>query len=238
MRDAALSQEPPHAENAEKAGAVAILGAILDRLAARAAHAGASDDGEPAAPDETEAGPTARLGDVIDELDERAFGLLLLLLALPCCLPFVYILPQIVALPMLALAGQLAVGRHHPWLPKKLHDRTFAIATFRGVLDRSAKYVGWVERFTRPRLLAVTGPIGARVVGVLLLAPVASILTPLPSTNTLPGIGVAIASVGLVERDGVMVIAGLIIGLGWVALLLFLGVEAAHFIKEWLTARF
>jgi hypothetical protein len=42
---------------------------------------------------------TISLGALSDLMEERAFGLLLLVLALPCCLPFVYILPQLVALP-------------------------------------------------------------------------------------------------------------------------------------------
>lgn len=182
--------------------------------------------------------PEARLGDILDRLDERAYGVLILLLALPCCLPFVYILPQIVALPMLALAGQMAAGRRHPWLPKRLHDRRFSIPAFEKVLARSGKYIRFVERFARPRFGAITGPVGARVVGALMIAPMASILVPLPSTNTVPGIGVAMASVGLIERDGLLVILGLLFGLAWVALLLFLGFEAASLIKDWIAARF
>ena len=182
--------------------------------------------------------PRARLGDILDRLDERAFGLILLLLALPCCLPFVYVLPQIVALPMIALAVQMAAGRHHPWLPKKLHDRTFSVPAFEKVVTRSEKYVGWVERLAQPRLSAVTSHLGARVIGLLLLVPTASILVPLPSTNTVPGIGVAIASLGLIERDGALVILGLAIGFVWVTLLVFFGYEAVHMIKAWLAARF
>lgn len=179
---------------------------------------------------------TAKLGDVIDRLDERAFGFLLLLLALPCCLPFVYILPQIVAVPMLALAVQMAAGRHHPWLPRKLHERPFSVPAFQKVVARSARYVGWVEHFATPRLRPVTGHLATRLVGALLLIPTASILVPLPSTNTIPGIGVAIASLGLIERDGVLVILGLLVGFIWVGLLLFLGLEAMQFIKDWLGA--
>lgn len=190
-----------------------------------------------AAPSDQEQTPTAKFGDVIDRLDERAFGFLLLLFALPCCLPFVYLLPQLVALPMLALAGQMAAGGRHPWLPKKLHERSFSIDAFQSVVTRAAKYGGWIERIAQPRLSAVTGPIGARIVGALLLIPIASILTPLPSTNTVPGIGVAIAALGLVERDGLLVIAGLVIGFAWVFLLVFLGAEAVQFLKDWLTAR-
>jgi hypothetical protein len=48
---------------------------------------------------------------------------------------------------------------------------------------------------------------------------IASILIPLPATNTLPGIGVAIASIGLITRDGLLVLAGLAIGAAWIVLL-------------------
>ncbi len=181
---------------------------------------------------------TAKLGDVLDRLDDRAFGFLLLLLALPCCIPFVWGIPQIVALPMLALAGQMAMGRHHPWLPRTLHERPFSVPAFQKVVTRSARYVGWIERFATPRLRPVTSHLATRIVGALLLIPTASILLPVPSTNTIPGIGVAIASLGLIERDGILVILGLLIGFIWVGLLLFFGLEATQLIKDWLTARF
>lgn len=218
--------DPANETNRTIRGATQILKDVLAELAT----------GPHAIEKETGA-PQARLGDLIDALDERAFGFLLLLLALPCCLPFVYLLPQIVALPMLALAAQLALGREHPWLPKKLHDRDFNVPDFQKVVRRSERYLGWFERVARPRLAGVTDGLGARIVGGLLLIPTASILVPLPSTNTIPGIGVAIAALGLIERDGVLVILGLVIGFAWVTLLLVLGVEAASLIKDWLTAR-
>ncbi|MEL6372143.1 MAG: exopolysaccharide biosynthesis protein [Pseudomonadota bacterium] len=182
-------------------------------------------------------GAKTTLGALIERLDERAFGLMILFLALPCCLPFVYLLPQIVALPMLALSGQMALGRKSPWLPAKLAGREFQIAGFTSVLERSEKYVGWFEAIAKPRFTVLTGHKGSRIVGLLLMAPCASILVPLPATNTVPGIGVAIASVGLLERDGVLVVLGLIIGFAWIAILLFFGLEAASLFKAWLTAR-
>ena len=216
---------------AEAAGATALLRRILVSLGVGSPAPAAADDGS------GETAPDAVLGDVVNALDERAFGFMLLLLALPCCLPFVYVLPQIVALPMLALAGQLAAGRAHPWLPRRLAGRRFSTAMFLSVLDRSARYVAWFEALARPRLLFITGHTGARVVGALLLIPCASILVPLPGTNTAPGIGVAVASLGLIERDGALVLLGLAIGLAWVAILLIFGLEAASILKAWLAAR-
>ena len=177
-----------------------------------------------------------RLGDLVTALDERAFGLLLLIFALPCCIPILYGIPQIVALPMLALTGQIAAGRHSPWLPDALANRRFDADTMAGVVRRAQRYVGWAERLARPRLTALTEGVGLRVVGALLLVPCASILVPLPSTNTAPGIGVAVASVGLIERDGLLVLGGLLFGLAWVAFLVtitvLLGAEATSIVKD------
>ncbi|MEQ8657009.1 MAG: exopolysaccharide biosynthesis protein [Hyphomicrobiales bacterium] len=160
------------------------------------------------------------LGTLATALKERAFGLMILALALPCCLPFVYLIPQIVALPILVLTGQMASGRHVPWLPEKLKTRDFDIAAMRTVVARGKKWFGWTEHISRPRLLALSGPRATRIVGALMMIPAASILVPLPSTNTVPGIGVTITSIGLIERDGLMILLGLLIGIAWVAFLL------------------
>ncbi|WOI54443.1 exopolysaccharide biosynthesis protein [Parvularcula sp. LCG005] len=167
-------------------------------------------------------GPKSTLGKLIDALDERAFGLMLLILALPCCIPFLWGIPQIVALPMLALAAQMAMGREAPWLPKSLQERTFAIEGMRHTVSKAERYLGWLERLAARRLTVLTDGVGVRIVGALMLIPTASILVPAPGTNTAPGIGVAIAAVGLLERDGLLVLLGLMIGLAWVFLLLFL----------------
>ena len=222
---------PP--ENEDKMlGATAFLRAMLADL-----ESGNGGRAAPADSDGVESRTHATLGDVADRLDERAFGLMLLLLALPCCLPFVYGLPQIVALPMLALAGQMALGRDSPWLPSGLASRRFEIAGFRSVLDRAQRYLGWIENIARPRFAKVTSPLAVRITGALLLVPCASILVPLPGTNTAPGIGVAVAAVGMIERDGLLIAIGLVIGFLWVAALLIFGAEAASALKDAVAAR-
>jgi len=183
-----------------------------------------------------ETGPRTTLRLLINELDERAYGLLLLLLALPCCLPFVYLLPQIVALPMIAICLQLATGKKSPWLPEKLGAREFGITEFEMVVGHSKRYIGWVEIFTRPRLYFLTEGLGLRLIGAGLAIPCASILVPFPLTNTVPGISVALAAIGLIERDGLLTVFGLVCGLFWVFLLVFFGVEGVQLLKEWVTS--
>nr|WP_246408570.1 exopolysaccharide biosynthesis protein [Parvularcula dongshanensis] len=176
------------------------------------------------------------LGRVLDSLDERGFGLLLLVLALPCCIPFLWGIPQVVSLPMLAVAFQIARGAHRPWLPASLRARRFSVERMKASVTRVHRYIGWIERLARPRLSAVVEGAGLRIVGALLLVPTISILMPFPGSNTAPGIGVAIVSVGLLEKDGLLTLAGLVFGLAWVVFLVtifvLLGAEATSIVKE------
>ena len=174
--------------------------------------------------------PTITLGQLSDAMQERAFGLLLLILALPCSLPFVYVLPQIVALPMALLAWQMASGRTAPWLPETLRKRSMSVDALNDVIRRAQKYGGWLEALAHPRFAGVTGKTGMRIIGALLIIPSLSILVPLPLTNTVPGIGVAIAAVGLIERDGLFSVAGLFVGLVWVGLLVIGGPALIYFL--------
>ena len=166
------------------------------------------------------------IGTLIDALRGRAYGVIMLLMALPCCLPFVYGLPQIVALPMLALAWQMAAGREVVWLPAGLRRRTFRISLLAGTVARARPWLKRFEILAGPRLAFLSAGTGLRVVGAILLVPCASILIPLPLTNSMPALGVAIVSVGLIERDGLLILFGLFVGLAWVAALI-IGGEAA-----------
>lgn len=177
------------------------------------------------------------LREILDQLDESAFGAGLFFLALPCCIPFLYGVPQIVSLPMMALAGQMAAGRDQPWMPDKFSqrkiDRTGLVQMARG----GRKWLGWIETFSRPRLTVITGKRSERIVGLCLSLFSASILLPLPMTNTVPGFGVALASFGLINRDGLLVLLGLLLGFAWVAGLVVLGpvalLAAIGALKDW-----
>lgn len=180
---------------------------------------------------------TISLGALTDGMEERAFGLLLLLLALPCGLPFVYLLPQLVALPMLLLVAQMAMGRRSPWLPERLRSRNLPIDRFLNVVAMARKYAGWLEKLAHERISWLTSSSTTRIVGALLLIPCASILVPLPLTNTVPGIAVALAAVGLIERDGLFVLLGIVGGLIWVALLFIGGPALIYFVVDFVLNR-
>jgi hypothetical protein len=159
------------------------------------------------------------LHDFTHALGERAFGLMLFALSVPVCIPLLYGIPQIVALPMMAIALQMAMGRAEPWMPQRFGERMLGKAGLQQMAAGSSKYFGWIERVARPQLMLLSGPTAERLVGAIFVMFIASILIPLPATNTLPGIGIAVASIGLITRDGLLVLAGLTIGIAWILLL-------------------
>lgn len=179
------------------------------------------------------------LREIFDQLDESAFGAGLFLLALPCCIPFLYGVPQVVALPMMALAVQMAMGKDQPWLPDALGTRKINREGLTAMAKGGRKWLGWIETFSKPRLTTITGPRSERLIGVILCLFCASILVPLPMTNTVPGFAVALAAFGLINKDGFLVVIGCLLGFVWVSSLLILGptavLTAIHFGKDWVT---
>ncbi len=162
------------------------------------------------------------IGELIDALQDRAFGFLLLILALPCSIPFLYGVPQAVSLPLIFVAAQIILGRHTLWLPETVKKRSFSASAFRDMTARAAPYVRWFEVLSRPRLVWLTRGTIERLLGLFILIFSISIAIPLPLTNTVPGFAVAIMALGFIERDGLLIIAGTIIGTAWIIILVSL----------------
>ena len=179
-------------------------------------------------------GETVTLDWVLAQLNERAFGLFLLILALPCCIPFLYGIPQVVALPLMFVSLQILLGRRVPWLPQSLGARTVSTAGIASLAARAGPWLRRIEAVSRPRLGVLTRPPVDRVVGLALVLFSASILVPLPGTNTVPGFAVVVVAMGLLQRDGVLVGVGMLIGTAWIASLVFAGATLASLVKSWL----
>lgn len=179
---------------------------------------------------ETAPGDRIPLGTLVDALGERTFGLVMLVLALPCAIPFLYGVPQIVSVPMVFVAGQMLLGRKALWLPDRLRTRSFARADFVAMMERARPWLERFERLARPRLGVLASPPLERLVGLAMLIASLSIALPLPLTNTVPGIGVAIIALGLIERDGLLILGGALVALIWIGFLAFAGTTVVAFV--------
>ncbi len=169
----------------------------------------------------------------MDRLNERAFGLFLLILALPCCIPFLYGIPQVVSLPLMFVSAQILMGRRTPWLPAKLAARHVSSEGLKSLAARAGPWLRRIEAISHPRLTALTRPPLDRIVGGALVLFSASILVPLPLTNTVPGFAIVVVAMGVLQRDGILVILGALLGTAWIASLIFAGVSLVSLLKTW-----
>lgn len=177
---------------------------------------------------------TVTLDWALHQMNERAFGLFLLVLALPCCIPLLYGIPQVVALPLMFISVQILLGRSSPWLPAKLGARTISKQGLQSLADRAGPWLRKIEAISRPRLTTLSRPPLDRLVGLALVVFSASILVPLPGTNTVPGIAVVMVSMGLLQRDGFVILSGLFVGTVWIATLIIAGATVASLVLGWL----
>jgi len=175
--------------------------------------------------------------DILEALHERGFGFLLFIFALPAALPIPGLgINTIIALPLFFLTTQQMLGRKSLWIPEALKYKSVSRSFFEKVVSKSLPYIKKIEFFLKPRLGFVTQGVFSNLIGLAGLIMALSVTIPLPLTNTVPAMGVALMALGVIMRDGLAVIFGAIVGLAWVAMLvyvtIFLGTEGLDLIKE------
>jgi hypothetical protein len=181
------------------------------------------------------------LASVLDLAGERVFGFLFVLLALPSALPVPapgYSIPFGVL--MLILAAQLIIGRQRPWFPKKWLNHEIPIKKVQGFIQAGLSWLRRIELISRPRMTMVcTSFVGRAVIGCAIALMAISMMIPIPGTNTLPAMGIFITGFGLLDDDGVISLAGLVVclmGLMLSTLILIFGYEAVkgaiHLIQQ------
>ncbi|PWC31468.1 exopolysaccharide biosynthesis protein [Azospirillum sp. TSO35-2] len=157
------------------------------------------------------AGDRISLAEVMDALGDRAFGALLLILSIPNVLP-VPGLSTATGVPMILIGAQMALGRHGPWLPRRILATSFDRGAFLGVIRRAKPWADRVERHLRPRLPALAGPSAERVLGVAVMVLAIVLSLPIVFGNQPPALAIALIALGLMESDGAFVAAGLVAG--------------------------
>ena len=157
--------------------------------------------------------PTLTVGEMLDAFDSRAFGAMLLVFGLLNTLPLPPGSSTILSLPILLLAPQIAMGADHPWLPRRLTEKPWKRDDMRGLFRRLAPIVRSMELITRPRLRPMFAPMGERAIGVVCTLLALVLVLPIPLGNLAPGATVAILALALLQRDGILALAGYLMAL-------------------------
>lgn len=169
--------------------------------------------------------------DLLAELDQRAIAAMLFVFAVPNTIPVPPGVSGVLGAPLLFLAAQLMLGRA-PWLPALIADRSFARADFARILDKIGPWLTKAERLMRPRLTVFIKPPAEYIIGAITLVLAIVLFLPIPLGNMLPAIAICILSLGLIQRDGVWIIAGTATAIA--SIIIVSGVIAAFAFAAWL----
>lgn len=154
------------------------------------------------------------LGDFIAALGDRSLGTILLALSLPTVAPVPLGLSLLFNLPLLLFSIRLLFGKERARLPGWLLRRSVERATASRMLDAVLPRLRRIERMLRPRLPWLAGIDRAAGFGPLCLLLAVIAFLPVPLMGWLPGFALLFIALGLIERDGVAVGAGLLLSAG------------------------
>lgn len=180
------------------------------------------------------------VGEMVDALGGAGIGLTILMLALPSFIPVPGLPTGVVfgtALAILAL--QVMLGADRLILPERL--RRFSMPR-EPVVKGGLWIAPWfrrVEWMLRPRLPALSGRIARFVLALPILVHAVMILLPIPLGNQLPALAVIAFAFGLIERDGLAVLAGAFlsfIAVAWNGAIVFFSAELSLMAYRWTTA--
>ena len=153
------------------------------------------------------------LEDILSLAEERIFGFLFVMLALPSALPIPapgYSVPFGIA--MFVLAFQLVLGHQRPWLPEKMMKGSMKLETVQGIVKKGIPWLQRVEKLTKPRFAYICTSLPGRILlGSAIALMSISMMIPVPLTNTIPASGMLVTAFGLLEDDGLICICGLFI---------------------------
>jgi hypothetical protein len=177
------------------------------------------------------------LSELATQLRSRVWGGLLFIFAAINVVPLPPGTNSIIAIPLVLLSAQMAFGRSSPWFPRRIDQRGVMKSELQAVIGKMGWFEKRIERILRPRLPHLTGATATRIIGgaCLVLSVVAGL--PILMIHNAPAVAIVLFALGLIYRDGVLVIIGAVaavLSLIFDAALVIWGVAALKYAVAWL----
>jgi hypothetical protein len=173
------------------------------------------------------------ISEIIQGTSERGFSLIIGLLVLP----FLFPMPPGLSTPLgfgcLILGLQMALGRKHPWLPKKIAQFKFPRSLSQKLLKNVRRLLVWLEKIMRSRWQQIANNAYTwRGNGFCIAWLSILLMLPIPATNPLPAIAILLLAVATIEADGLVMCLGYILTLANTIFFGFIIWQAPHLLTS------
>jgi hypothetical protein len=171
--------------------------------------------------------PQVSLREIMTALSDRSFGALFILIAAPNLIPLPPGSSFIFSVPIIIIAVQLVWGRAFPWLPSRILDRRFDRSILKSLADRLGPALARLEGLLKPRFTILEPRLVDRIVGLLALIAGVILFLPIPLANFAPALAIVLLGLGMIERDGIVMLIGVLLILASFVIVAAVGGAAA-----------
>jgi hypothetical protein len=147
------------------------------------------------------------LGWLLAGLRKHSFGILLLLLSVIAIAPGASI---VAGLLLFIPALEMIAGRPFPVFPRRLTSYPLPTARLDGLVQRAIPVLKYLEKVIHPRW-STPHDATKRLVGVVVAVLSASLVfIPIPLSNVVPALVIALIALAYLEEDGLLLLIGLV----------------------------
>jgi hypothetical protein len=155
-----------------------------------------------------------KISTLLEYTGEQGFGAILGFLTLPMVIPIPIPLAGLSTLMgagVILMGVQFALGSQKPRLPSRISRIQLQPSVSQGLLQNLNRVLRPLERLAKPRLTSIPRKlVHRRLIGLCLIwnAILMGLPLPIPFTNIVPGYAILILAIGILEEDGLMILAG------------------------------
>lgn len=155
---------------------------------------------------------TISLGQLLTAMGRTSIAFAILILSLPALTPIPGPFGMFFGSCLAIVSLQIIVGNQSIWLPGFLARRTLSATTVDLVVRHTAPVIQRVEALLRrDRLRPLTGRTAQSLIGIPVFLLAVAIALPIPFGNVLPVAALIVIAMGLMERDGLATLAGIVL---------------------------
>ncbi len=141
------------------------------------------------------------LGWLLHILHKRSFGIIMLLIALVAVAPGLSI---VAGLLLMIPAFQMIMGEPAPVFPRWIAMRSLPTRKLAAAVQRSLPVLRYIEKVVHPRWHTPPEATKRLVGAVVVLLSATLVFIPIPFSNFVPALAIALISLAYIEEDGVL----------------------------------
>ncbi|ADM09841.1 putative exoD-like membrane protein [Parvularcula bermudensis HTCC2503] len=173
--------------------------------------------------DKTDGG-CASVQDILDSFGSQSLGPVILLAGMIVIIPVIGAIPgvpSIVGLSVFLFSVQFLVGKRSIWLPEAIRTASIERQKLKTAQEKAAPFLRWADTLFTERLTFMSSSVMERVSAGVVTALAAAMIPMelIPGAVAVPGWAMIFFGVGLMARDGLMLILAFLASLGTVYLI-------------------